>query len=184
MIARGPGSYTVEDFDALPDTGPQYQLVDGELMEMTVPTTWHQEFLWRLGARMRLYVEERRLGRVLGAPIGVYLSQRDVFQPDLFFLSSARDERFEKKGIIGAPELIVEVLSPSTRRLDLGRKRETYAMHGVHELWVADVERETIAVYELQKDPETPVRTLARGDTLTTPLIPGFGAEVTMLFAR
>ncbi|HVY62828.1 MAG TPA: Uma2 family endonuclease [Planctomycetota bacterium] len=185
MIARRPGTYTVDDYRALPEGGPQFQLVDGELYEMTPgPNTWHQSFLSELAARLRIFVRERRLGTVLIAPIDVYLSRRDVLQPDILFLSNERRARLVKEGLHGAPDLVVEALSPSTRRLDLGKKREKYAQHGVIEFFVADVDEETIELYRLEEDPAHPARTLRAGDVFTSALLPGFEAKVEELFER
>lgn len=173
---------TVADYRALPEGGPQHQLVDGDLIRMTpAPSFRHQELVGELFARLRTFAQQRGLGTVAVAPVDVYLSDVDVFQPDVLYVSRERRDRIAHDGVHGAPDLVVEVLSPSTRHLDLGTKRVTYSRHGVLELWVVDPQEETLTVHDLPKLPA--YRTLARGQTLASPVLPGFALDVEALFA-
>lgn len=181
-MTRADLKCTAEDYRAMPPGGPQYQLVDGELIRMTpAPSYRHQALVWELGSRVRTFVRANVLGDVVGGPVDVYLSELDVFQPDLLFVSRARLDRIADDGVHGAPDLVVEVLSPSTRHLDLGAKRKTYARHGVIEYWVVDPAAQTITVYDLQAVPA--YRTLDASATLTSPLLPAFVLAVGDLFA-
>lgn len=181
-MTRADLKYTADDYRGLMPGGPQYQLVDGELVRMTpAPSYRHQALVWELGSRLRTFVRANHLGDALGAPVDVYLSEFDVFQPDLLFVSRQRLDRIADDGVHGAPDLVVEVLSPSTRHLDLGVKRTTYARHGVIEYWVVDPQARTITVYDLQAMPAHTM--LEAGATLTSPLLPGFALAVGELFA-
>lgn len=181
-MARADLKYTADDYRGLLPGGPQYQLVDGELIRMTpAPSYRHQALVFELASRLRPFVRANGLGDVVGAPVDVYLSELDVFQPDLLFVSTARLDRIADDGVHGAPDLVVEVLSPSTRHLDLGVKRTTYARHGVIEYWVVDPAAQTITVYDLQAVPAH--RTLDAGVMLTSPLLPAFVLTVGELFA-
>jgi Uma2 family endonuclease len=173
--------YTASDYRALPDTGPRYQLVDGELICMTpAPSYRHQALQAELLMRLRTFVRGHRLGDVVGSPIDVYLGEHDVYQPDVLFVAAAHLSRIAKDGVHGPPDLVVEVLSPSTRHLDQGKKKQRWAKHGVLELWVVDPEEESITRYELQTGPPEG-RTLSRG-AISTPLLPGFTLDAREYF--
>jgi Uma2 family endonuclease len=172
---------TADEYRAMPESGPRYQLVDGELLPMTpAPSFRHQDLVGELFVRLRTFVQQHGLGKVAVAPVDVYLSDVDVFQPDVLYVSRERYDRIAQDGVRGAPDLVVEVLSPSTRHLDLGTKRVTYARHGVLELWVVDPQEQTLTVYDLPKIPAH--RTLIRGQMLTSPLLPGFALDIDALF--
>lgn len=172
---------TIADYRALPDDGPRFQLIEGELLPMTpAPSFRHQALVTELAARSRPFVRERGLGDVVVSPIDVYLGEHDVFQPDLLFVSTRRRDRIAHDGVHGAPDLIVEVLWPSTRHVDLGAKKRAWAAHGVLEYWVVDPADETFTVYDLQGGrPEG--RTRAEG-LVESPLLPGFSLDVRGLF--
>jgi Uma2 family endonuclease len=175
---------TYDAYRALPETGPKYQLVDGELLMSPAPTYWHQEVSARLFWEMRRYVEQEELGKVLYSPLDVILSDEDVFQPDIVFVSTARRGIIVTEGIRGVPDLCVEVLSPSTRDLDLKTKRLIYARHGVPELWIVDPDANTFRVFRLREDPHRAAALLRAKDTLTTRLLPGFTMKLDKLFAK
>jgi Uma2 family endonuclease len=174
MVARPEVKLTIEDYRTLPETGPQYQLIDGELYRMTpAPRFRHQKVVAALIHELFAFVSAHGLGEVVGSPVDVYLSRHDVVQPDVLFVSNARKDRVTELGVEGAPDLAIEVLSPSTRELDLGAKKGLYARHGAIEMWVVDLEDETLAVYELARDADRPARTIARPEAVTSPLFPG-----------
>ena len=138
-------------------------------------------FYWHV----RSYLEENPLGKVLFAPADVVLSDVNVVEPDLFFLSNDRLDRLTRKNVQGAPDLVVEVLSKSTRRTDEVRKRKLYEKVDVLEYWIVDPELETVEIYRKSgRGFDRPIE-LSReaGDTLTTPLLPGFNAPLARLFA-
>src|SRR4051794_31302991 len=111
-MARADVKYTADDYRTLPGTGPRHQLVDGELIRMTpAPSYRHQALQAELLMRLRAFVRAQGLGDVVGAPIDVYLSEHDVLQPDVLFVSTARKTIIATDGVHGAPELVVEVLS-------------------------------------------------------------------------
>jgi len=138
---------TLADFRALPEGPPYYELIDGELIEMPSPTPEHQRIVTRLGAKMLNFADEHELGEVFVAPLDTHLTETDAYQPDVLFIS---DERRDIVGdrIEGAPDLVVEVLSPSTGYYDLTRKRRVYAETGVREYWIVDPKEQTIRVLE------------------------------------
>lgn len=150
MKEMNPGPpLTYEDYAKLPADGRRYQVLDGELYVTAAPTTHHQKISFRLGLRLGEHVETRDLGLVLQAPIDVLLGRHGVVQPDLLFVEKSRLAIVEDELIRGAPDVVVEVLSPSTRELDRRKKAQVYAAHGVAWYWLVDGETKSIAEWKL-----------------------------------
>ena len=137
---------TVKDYEALPEGAP-YQLIEGELVMSPAPNPFHQELLKRVFLRFYKAVEEAGNGKVLFAPVDVYLDEENAFQPDLVVLLKDSLEKITEKGVKGAPDVVVEVLSPSTAYYDLRKKKEVYERAGVKEYWIVDPEMEEVEVY-------------------------------------
>ncbi len=111
----------------------RYELLNGELVMTPAPLLYHQHVLLKLLVKMAALVDERNLGDIYFAPTDVALSDMDVVQPDLLFVSNERNHILTRENIQGAPDLVVEVLSPATAERDRTLKLDLYARHGVHE---------------------------------------------------
>lgn len=140
---------TYADYVALPDDGKRYEILDGELVVTPAPSRKHQRVVLRLAALLDTHVTAHNLGEVDIAPFDVILSDPNVVQPDIIFVATDRLPSFSDRGFDGAPTLAVEVLSPSTARVDRHRKLEIYARHRVPWYWIADPEARTIDVHVL-----------------------------------
>ena len=138
---------TIEDFWKFPDDDVRREIIDGEVYILPTPVTAHQRALRRLVIALIAHVEDRQLGEIFFAPYAVMLSPHDVFEPDYMFVSNERSDIVEQRGIEGAPDLCVEVASPSTRKRDRALKVERYAAFGVRETWIVDPDAETIEVF-------------------------------------
>src|SRR5437764_11988416 len=121
---------TYEDYLAQPDDGKRYQLIDGELIMTPAPGTQHQSILQNLNRIILKYVEQHKLGKVFFAPVDVVFKEHEVYQPDIVYVSKERTQIITKRAIEGVPELIVEILSPSTGYYDLVHKRKVYEERG------------------------------------------------------
>ena len=132
---------------------------------------------------MILFVKERRLGKVFPAPCDVVLSNTDVVQPDLLFVSRER-ERILLGGdnVLGAPDLVVEILSPSTAARDRTVKSTLYARHGVKEYWLADPVARTVTVMLLGEGSFETEAVYSNGETLTSPTLEGFAVNLDEVF--
>ncbi len=172
---------TVSDYDRLPDDGPRYELIDGELIEMPAPTPLHQAVQFHLLALMYFFVVQRGLGRVFGAPLDVQLSGR-IVQPDVLYISAERIDIITDRRIVGAPDLVLEVSSPSTEDYDQGDKRELYRMTGVREYWFIDVEKRSATVWALVGDRYVEQRPDEQGQFAST-ILPGFAVDVAAAIA-
>ena len=182
MVAATKTKLTYADYCAMTPEGGGFQLLDGELIEMPSPSHYHQDVAMDIGFPMRLFASDGGIGRVYLAPLDVILSEHDTAQPDVLFISNARRHIFGARVIEGAPDLVVEVLSPSTARYDLGYKMELYARHDVKEYWIADCDAETIRVLLLTDGAFAPAGVYGRGDTLTSPTLPGFSLSIDDVF--
>ncbi len=138
--------YTLEDYLRLPEGAP-YQLIKGVLVMSPSPSPVHQEILKSIGVRLVTWVEPRGLGKVYFAPIDVYFTNQDVYQPDIIFISKDRLEIIGDKRIDGPGDLIIEILSPATAYYDLRIKKDVYEKSGVKEYWIVDPLEKIIEVH-------------------------------------
>jgi Uma2 family endonuclease len=140
---------TYSDYAALPDDGRRYELHWGELSVTPAPGTRHQGAIVNLITLLNEHVRSRGLGKVFVAPTDCILSNVTVVQPDVLYIAADRLAIISDRGIEGAPTLVVEVLSPSTARLDRDRKMKLYAEHGVPFYWIVDPESRSVEAYTL-----------------------------------
>ena len=181
MATNTQARLTYRDYFDLPESDDRYELIDGELCMTPPPVPEHQGFLGELYVIVRAFVRENKLGRVYFAPIGVVLSEGNVFQPDLILVSNERLDIIGRN-IMGAPDLVVEVLSPSTERFDRTVKREQYARFGVREYWVADIIGRTVEVNVSSGDKFDVVGVYGEGDIFESPLLTGLKVDISGVF--
>jgi Uma2 family endonuclease len=183
MVSPGPKiKLTYEDYAKTPDD-ERYELIDGELLMVPSPNRPHQWTVIHLGTRLIAFVEENDLGEVYFAPFDVVLSDTNVVQPDVIFVSRERLGIITHANIQGAPDLVVEVRSPSTAYRDLTIKRRLYAEHGVKEYWMVDPEARTITVLLLRNGDFEEVGIYQKGQTLSSPTLEE-ARTVTVLLLR
>ena len=175
---------TVANYKLLPETGPRYQLIQGDLYMAPAPNRFHQEISRNLQFELHSYLKRNPIGKLFDAPFDVYLDEINVFQPDIIIVLNERLAILTEEGAEGAPELVVEILSPKTRRLDLVNKKQEYARAGVKELWIIDPDPRTIVVHKFGSDGVEAVRQIDEPGTLSTELLPGFNVAVTAIFER
>jgi len=137
-----------DDYLRLPDDGKRYEILDGELYVAPVPTPLHQRVSKRLQRQLEDYFETRALGEVFNAPIDIIFGRHDVAQPDLLVVTNP--DQVAGRGIEGVPQLIVEVLSPSTRRHDRDVKMLRYAVLSVPHYWIVDPEGKWVECFRLE----------------------------------
>lgn len=174
---------TYEEFARMPDDGKRYELIEGELVEMSTPFLRHQELLGRLNDVFRAAVAGR--GKVYFAPLDVILSPITALQPDLIVVLPGNEDVLQD-WIRGAPDLVVEILSRSTAAHDRLRKLPLYARYGVRECWLLDDSKQALEVYRLAPDAIEYhlAATFHPGDRATTPLIPDLALDVAGLLAQ
>lgn len=142
--------WTYDKYAALDDDN-RYEIIQGELIMAPSPSSHHQWTVGRLFNRFTQFVEKTQLGALFVAPLDVIFSQSNVLQPDIVFVAKDNFAAIEKKGIVKAPDLVVEVLSPSTMKRDRVTKKKLYAQFGVKEFWLVDMTHPSIEVLTLEE---------------------------------
>ncbi len=173
--------FTYDHYCQLPE-GDRRELIEGEFYVTPAPTEKHQRTCGNIHFEFRLFLEKCPVGRIYIAPFDVILDRFSTVQPDLTFISSARLGILRSEGLRGAPDLAVEVLSPSTRSRDEELKRLLYFKHGVRELWLVDPNEEIVSVYVRQDEGLELWRIFRRGDELVSPFLPELRIQVEALF--
>ncbi len=174
---------TCEDYRAAP-ADERYELLDGDLVMVAAPNLKHQKVLRRLSQKLGQFIDEHGLGEFFFAPCDVVLSDTDVVQPDLLFVSREREHLLSSgENVQGAPELVVEILSPATADRDRGYKRELYGRHGVTEYWLVDPIAETVSIHRQREGVLALSRTFSRKQTLRSPLLTGLELDLNDIFS-
>jgi Uma2 family endonuclease len=173
---------TYADLASFPDDGKRRELLDGELIVSPSPRVRHQEIVGRLLLLIGNHVAEHGGGRVYVALLDVVLSDINVLEPDLLFVSQSQLEILTELNVQGAPSLVIEVLS--NPRIDRVRKRDIYARFAVPEYWIVDPDADRVEVYHLDGQQYSKPLILEAGDTLATPLLDGLTIDVARLLER
>lgn len=177
---------TYADFLEFPDDGMRHELIDGVHYVTPSPNLGHQEIVGRLHLALGTFLAGRRhLGRVFLSPLDVVLSDHDVVEPDLLFVAGDQQDILTRANVQGAPALVAEVLSPSTRSRDQGLKRRLFDERGVREYWLVDPEARRVIVFRRADDgsfPQVAEHEAAGGAVLETPLLPGWTLGIAELF--
>lgn len=175
---------TYKDLQAMPNDGKRYELIDGEVYITPSPSWRHQEILGNIYIALRTFVEERDLGKVSLAPLDVVFDQRNALQPDLLFVRKDRLNVIQHGHIEGPPDLVIEVLSPSTASYDRDTKIQVYARSGVSEIWFVDPESRTVDVLNLGADGRFILTAHLSGDgAIAAAVLPGLPLSLRQVFA-
>ena len=160
---------TAGDYFAMPDTPERYELLEGRLVQMPAPRLDHQDVVGEMFVAFREVAREHG-GRVVLSPVDVELSERTVFQPDLAYIA-AGGSAVAGEHVVGAPDVVVEVASPSTRRYDREKKLPLYALHGVREAWIVDLRAHTVTVHFAADGRFTRHETVSFGERIPSAIV-------------
>jgi Uma2 family endonuclease len=175
---------TYDDLARMPDDGMRHEIIDGVHYVTPAPSLRHQRVSMRLAAALAHYLEIHPVGEVLAAPVDTVFTQWDVVEPDLLFVADDQRGILTEPNIQGAPALVVEILSPGTRKRDLGVKKDLFDRGGVREYWIVDPKENTVTIYRRSSDGSLgEVQALPeQANAITTPLLPGFSLALDRLF--
>ena len=175
---------TYDDYVQFPDDGKRHEIIEGDHYMTPAPRAKHQTASLNLSMAMGSFVKKYGLGVVFAAPFDVVLSDENVVQPDLLLVSAARAAIVTEDNIQGSPDLIIEILSESSRKKDEVTKRKLYERFGVLEYWVVDPELEIVKIFKLAQQKYGRAVELSKetNDVLTTELLPGFSFAVSEIF--
>ena len=178
------GRFTYDDFLRFPDDGKRHEIIDGEHLVTPSPNTKHQVVVGNLYFALATYLKVHPIGAVFLAPFDIVFSDIDVVEPDLLYISRQRLSILTKQHVRGAPDLVVEVASPGTRRVDELIKRKLYDRFDVREYWILDPELDVIKVFRSVERAFVNAAELSAeaGDSLATPLLPGFSISLREVF--
>lgn len=184
MEPRHPSTkLTYADLERLPDDDLRHEIIDGEHYVTASPVTRHQRISRRLLVALQAHVDQHPLGEVFHAPFDIVMSLHDVVVPDLMYVSQARAHLVTAKNLQGAPDLVIEILSPSTRPRDERLKRDLYERVGVEEYWLVDPDRNMLTVHRRQGSHFLLPERFDASAVLTTPLLPGFSLPLSAVFS-
>jgi Uma2 family endonuclease len=177
---------TVTDLEAMPDDGNRYEVIEGELFVSRAPGLTHQQVSTNLVYLIRLYLEKNPIGVVVATP-GLILSEFSGVIPDIvFFRHGRREEIVSGERLTGAPDLVIEILSPGVenKRRDRIAKRQLYARYAVPEYWVVDLGHRTVEVYHLHEESLEMAHMFSLGDEVTSSAMPGFVCAAESIFQQ
>jgi len=174
---------TYEDYCALPEDGKRYQIIEGNVDVTPAPSTTHQRVSLNLGSLLRDHVRRHRLGALYLAPVDVLLAPDTVVQPDIVFVSRERRALVTERGIEGPPDLVIEVLSPRTRRLDRTTKMRVYARLGVQEYWLVDPDAQSFEIFRLSGGAYVLAQAASGTESTSSELFPGLTMALEAVFA-
>jgi Uma2 family endonuclease len=173
MAVRRGVPFLATDIWDTPDDGTRYEVIDGKLY-VTPPPVWkHQIGLANLLLIVGLFIRSHKLGKIVPAPLGVVLDEHNGVQPDIVYVSRERLGIISERGVEGAPDLVVEVLSPSTRARDKGIKMRRYAAAGVPHYWQLDPTTDSLEAYRLTEQGYELVGRYGPGALFRPELFPG-----------
>jgi Uma2 family endonuclease len=175
--------YTYQDLLTAPQDRNRYEIFDGDLIMTPAPGRAHQFAVGNLYLILSNFCVPRGFGKVVLAPFDVFFDEETVVEPDLFFVASDRLHIIDDRKVNGAPDLIVEVLSPSTEARDRGFKFKRYAQEGVREYWLVDPTNKTIEVYQLADGGFVLAGKYERGQEARSPILEGLSFKVDNVWA-
>ena len=175
---------SASEYYEMPEGPPYFQLIEGELLLSPSPRFFHQRIVINLLVSIENFLRRHSLGKIMIAPSDVELDTKNVYQPDLYFVSNSRSSLINKQGVKGAPDFVVEAISASTGRLDLGPKKKIFARRGVREFWAVFPESKEVKVWKLAESVDDPVLHLKLGDSLSTEILPGWKIMLEEIFAE
>lgn len=173
--------FTYEDYLLVPEDR-RVELMDGEFYMVPSPGEYHQRLSGKLEFRLRKFIEERDLGFLYYAPFDVVLSENDVVQPDILFISKHRKGIITPDNVRGAPDLVIEILSPNTSKRDRITKKRLYSKYGVREYWIADPDSQSIEVLFFGDTGLEVFQVFPRESILRSPLLPGLEMDLREIF--
>jgi len=183
IAATRLGPFTYQDLLNTPEDGKRYEVLEGDLIVSPSPSWRHQRIVTRV-FEMLLKAERAGHGKVVTAPMDVVMDEHDVTEPDLLFIVTQRTGITTETHVAGAPDLVVEVLSESTRKRDVITKRRIYERYGVLFYWMVDPEEETVRVCQLRDGKYSEPVILRAGQDLSCPLFPGVAVDVASFFGE
>lgn len=182
-IPHGKVVLTYDDYRRLPNDRSRYEILDGELSVTPAPSTKHQRISSHLHRIVATHVVANQLGTIYAAPTDLILAATTVVQPDLIFIGNDRRHIITERAIEGPPNLLIEILSPTTHRTDRLTKAQLYAKHQVPHYWLVDPDQRSVEAYELVIDHYDLITSARDAEVFAPSLFPGLSIQLSDLWA-
>lgn len=173
--------YTYQDYLQTPE-GNLYELLNGNLVMSPSPYTKHQVVSMELTLLLGTFVKQKKLGKIFDAPTDVYFDDDNCVQPDLLYIANEHSHIITEKNIKGVPDLIIEIVSPSSVHRDTVEKKQLYARFGVNEFWLVYPDEKIIEIYVIKKNNYILGKCFMQGDILESPLFKGLKIKLEEVF--
>lgn len=184
MTAEIKTKYTAEDYMLLEEGAP-FQLINYDLIMSPSPNPYHQRISFELSTLLNIYLKAaKNKGYAAAAPLDVYFNDGNVFQPDLIYISENRKAEIVKDRIEGAPDMVIEILSPSNAYYDLRQKKDMYEKYGVQEYIIIDPIQEVVEIYVLKEASYILNQKVKQTGTFHSTVLNGFSVELKELFEQ
>jgi Uma2 family endonuclease len=174
--------FTYSDYLLLTDSDKRYEILDGDLLMSPSPTAIHQILLLKMAKLLSTFVEQNKFGQIFIVPFDVVLSDYEVIQPDIIFVSAENSHIIKPTHIQGSPDLLIEILSPSSVQRDRIIKRKIYSRNGVKEYWLINPEQKTIQQFQLQKKAFTLIKEFGAKESLSSSFFPELVIQLENIF--
>jgi len=182
LIDLNQNIWTYQDYRELPNNGKTYQVIGGRLFTTPAPSPLHQDISGNLGFIIRSFVKEHNLGKVYNAPVDVVFNSVNVVQSDIIFISQKRLRIIKEKGIFGAPDWIIEIISPSSDKIDIKLKKGLYEHFRVREYWIVYPDEEKVEVYLLKEGKFKLRGTFSKNEPVEVNVIENFKIDLKEIF--
>jgi Uma2 family endonuclease len=182
-IPQGKVVLTYDDYRLLPNDRSRYEILDGELSVTPAPSTKHQRISSHFHRIVANHVVANQLGTIYAAPTDLILTPTTIVQPDLIFIGNDRRHIITERAIEGTPNLLIEILSPTTHRTDRLTKAQLYAKHRVPHYWLVDPDQRTLEAYELVIDHYDLIASARDAEVFAPSLFPGLSIQLSDLWA-
>ena len=176
--------YTYQDYLNLPNDRNRYEIINGELIMTPAPKIIHQDISRNIEIELALFVQKHKLGKVYDAPCDIVLSNENVVQPDILFISKENMDIITEDNIQGAPDIVVEILSPSTGYYDLVAKKEIYETFGVKEYWIVDPKMQWVEIYIIKENRFNLYQRIEKTGKIQSQLLKGFELDLEIIFKK
>lgn len=176
--------FTYHDYIILPEDGKRYEIIEGELTMVAGPYSIHQITSQNLEYSLENFIKGKNIGRYFHAPIDVVLSKINVVKPDILFIARENQHMITEKNIAGAPDLVIEIISPSSAYYDLIEKKEIYEKYGVREYWLVDPKKQWVEVYQNVNQQFERVQRADRDGQVASLVLRGFNLSLTAIFSE
>jgi Uma2 family endonuclease len=181
MVPKTKIKFTYKDYLHMPED-KRYELIEGDFFMAPSPAEHHQRISGNLYSALRKFVQEHGLGFVYYAPFDVVLSEENVLQPDILFISKGCSEIITERNVQGAPDLIIEIISEATEYHDREIKQKLYARFGVKEYWLVDPHEKTVEVMVLGEEGFENVGIYKGEASLKSPILEGLPLDLKEVF--